>query len=189
MKEIIFLFLVTNYSALIAQSQFQRTIGGASDDAAYSIIQTTDGDYAVAGWTSTVTTPTSTVTTLAPTVTTPSPTVSSGGTVTTICVIGIRPISNEIPQNYRLHQNYPNPFNPVTKIKFDIPSNVKRETSNVKMIIYDILGREVETLINEQLKPGTYEVGWDAANYPSGAYFYQMSTSDFTETRRMVLLK
>ncbi len=111
--------------------------------------------------------------------------------------IGIQNISTEIPLAYSLGQNYPNPFNPVTKIKFDIPllsSIVGR--SIVRLIIYDILGRDVTTLVNEQLKPGAYEVDWDGSNYPSGVYFYKLivrqagsSTGDFAETRKMILLK
>jgi hypothetical protein len=59
----------------------------------------------------------------------------------------------------------------------------------VKLTIYDPLGREVTTLVNEQLKPGTYEVGWDATNYPSGVYFYKLMTDNFINTKRMVLIK
>ena len=103
--------------------------------------------------------------------------------------IGIININSEIPKEFSLSQNYPNPFNPVTKIKFDVPSNVKRETSNMKLIIYGVLGREVATLVNEQLKPGTYEVEWDASNFPSGVYYYKLTAGDFVSTRKMVLLK
>ncbi len=103
--------------------------------------------------------------------------------------IGIKNISGEVPLGFKLYQNYPNPFNPVTKIKFSITSNVKRETSNVKMIIYDILGKEVETLVNEQLNPGTYEVEWDGTNYPSGVYFYKLIANVYSETKRMILIK
>ncbi len=118
------------------------------------------------------------------------------------CVpIGIQPISTEIPTKFELFQNYPNPFNPVTKIRFAIPSNVKSrqggtssQTSNVKIIIFDILGREVATLVNEQLQAGTYEIEWpapsgNAINYPSGVYFYSLITNNFTQNRKMILLK
>lgn len=98
--------------------------------------------------------------------------------------IGIVPVSSEIPDNFSLHQNYPNPFNPVTKIKFDISSQ-----SITKIIIYDLLGREVTTLVDEQLKPGTYEVDWDGTGFASGVYFYSLVTNDFVETKRMVLVK
>ncbi len=102
---------------------------------------------------------------------------------------GFEPINNELPKAFSLSQNYPNPFNPNTKIKFDISSNVKSETSNVKLVVFDILGQEVTTLVNEQLQSGTYEVEWDAANFPSGVYYYKLSASDYTETKKMVFLK
>jgi photosystem II stability/assembly factor-like uncharacterized protein len=110
--------------------------------------------------------------------------------------IGITKISTEVPKTYSLSQNYPNPFNPTTKIKFDIASNVKQparskagETSNVKLLVYDILGREIAILVNEQLKPGTYEISWDASQYASGIYFYKLMTDEFTEAKKMVLIK
>jgi hypothetical protein len=104
-------------------------------------------------------------------------------------LIGIQPISNEFPTQFSLSQNFPNPFNPTTRIRFAIPANVKGETSNTKIIIFDILGREVKTLVNEQLKAGTYEVDWNASGYPSGVYFYRLETDDFTETKKMLLVK
>lgn len=103
--------------------------------------------------------------------------------------IGIENINEIIPKSFSLHQNYPNPFNPTTKIKFDMPSNVKHETSKVKLIIYDAMGREVITLVNEQLKPGTYEVEFDGSAYASGVYFYSLITSEFIETKKLILLK
>ncbi len=111
--------------------------------------------------------------------------------------IGIEPVSNELPKEFSLHQNYPNPFNPVTKIRFAIPSNVKSafggQTSNVKIIIFDVLGREVETLVNEQLKPGTYEIDWSseggATHYSSGIYYYILQSGGYSESRKMVLIK
>ena len=96
----------------------------------------------------------------------------------------IKNINIKLPKHFILSQNYPNPFNPVTKIKFQIS-----KLSEVKLIIYDVLGREIATLVNEQLQPGTYETEWDASNYPSGVYFYKLITSDYTETRKMVLVK
>ncbi len=103
-------------------------------------------------------------------------------------VIGIQTISNEIPNSFSLSQNYPNPFNPSTKIKFSIPS-VETTRRVVSIKVYDALGREVSTLVNQQLTPGTYEVEWDASNYPSGLYFYKLTSGDFTETKRMILIK
>jgi len=102
--------------------------------------------------------------------------------------VGINQISNEIPAQFSLSQNYPNPFNPVTKIKFSIPSvSNGRDRSVIK--IYNILGYEVHVLVNESLQPGTYEVDWDASNYPSGVYFYELASGNFIQTKKMVLLK
>jgi hypothetical protein len=97
--------------------------------------------------------------------------------------------SSKIPDKYFLYQNYPNPFNPTTIIKFEIPSDVKREMSNVRLIIFDITGREITTLVNEQLNPGTYEVTFDGSNLPSGIYFYKLTAGDFTDTKKLVLIK
>ena len=105
---------------------------------------------------------------------------------------------NEVPREFSLSQNYPNPFNPLTKIRFDVPLDSRlRGNDNVTLKIYDVLGREITTLVNEQLQPGTYETEWDASNYPSGVYFYKLVvsgaepliTNDYTETRKMVLIK
>jgi hypothetical protein len=101
-------------------------------------------------------------------------------------LIGINKIENEVPKYYSLYQNYPNPFNPSTKIKFDISTNSKLD---VKLVVYDALGREVSVLVNEQLKTGTYEVDWNALSYPSGVYFYKLTAGEFTQTRKMVLIK
>ena len=99
-------------------------------------------------------------------------------------LVGIAPVSNEIPETFSLLQNYPNPFNPNTVISFQLAVY-----SFTTIKIFDILGREVTTLVHEQLKPGTYEVKWDATNYPSGIYFYTISTGDFKDTRKMLLVK
>ena len=90
---------------------------------------------------------------------------------------------------FSLSQNYPNPFNPSTKIKFTIPSNVKRETSNVILKVYDVLGNRVATLVNEELSAGEYEVKFDASRLSSGLYFYTLQSGSFTETKKMLLLK
>jgi hypothetical protein len=88
--------------------------------------------------------------------------------------------------SYKLYQNFPNPFNPSTKIKFDIPSNVVGRTF---LSVYDITGREIQTLVNEQLQPGVYEVTFSGSNLASGIYFYQLKAGDFIQTKRMVLIK
>ncbi len=97
---------------------------------------------------------------------------------------GIIPISGEVPLTFALSQNYPNPFNPSTKIRFSIP-----RSEFVKITIYDAIGKEVHTLVNQQLKGGIYEADFDAANMPSGVYFYNLIAGDFIETRKMVLVK
>jgi hypothetical protein len=91
---------------------------------------------------------------------------------------------NNTPLSFELYQNYPNPFNPTTTIEFDIP-----ERSNVKLIIYDILGREVKKLIDKELDPGKYKVNFDAKDLSSGVYFYTLRTSKFTKTNKMLLIK
>jgi photosystem II stability/assembly factor-like uncharacterized protein len=100
--------------------------------------------------------------------------------------LGIYSISkdNNLPKNYSLFQNYPNPFNPTTKIQFALP-----KTSFAKLIIYDILGREIAMLVNEKLSPGTYAVEWDGRKYSSGVYFYKITAGDFSETKKLVLIK
>jgi photosystem II stability/assembly factor-like uncharacterized protein len=104
---------------------------------------------------------------------------TNGGTT-----VGIIPISNEVPGQYKLFQNYPNPFNPVTKIKFEI-----LKSGIVSLKVYDFLGREVSQLVNENLAPGTYVSAFDAGKLSSGIYFYTLRTGDFTETKKMTLLK
>jgi hypothetical protein len=106
---------------------------------------------------------------------------------------GFNKLNTNIPDVYKLDQNYPNPFNPTTKIKFDIPllnpPLSKGGRGGVSLKIFDILGREVATLVNEQLAPGTYEVDWNASEYPSGVYFYRLKTGNYVETKRMMLIK
>ncbi len=101
-----------------------------------------------------------------------------------------------LSNKFSLSQNYPNPFNPVTKIKYSIPQNVRRETGNINLKIYDVLGREIATLVNEEKPAGEYEIGFSGTNLPSGIYFYQLKVypanggaGEFTETKKMILLK
>jgi hypothetical protein len=105
--------------------------------------------------------------------------------------IGIEPISTEIPLKFELAQNYPNPFNPVTKIRFSIPNAPLSfgEGLGVGLRIYDVLGKEIALLVNENLKPGIYEIDWNAENLPSGVYFYSLITNEFTQTKKMVVVK
>ncbi len=98
--------------------------------------------------------------------------------------VDVKRISKIVPSCFILSQNYPNPFNPTTTIKFDIP-----KSDNVKILIFDVLGKEVALLLNEKLSHGSYSVDWNALDYPSGVYFYRMQTENFTETKQMILLK
>jgi len=98
----------------------------------------------------------------------------------------------QTPTVFSLEQNYPNPFNPATKIKYTIPTVETRHASSLPMvtlIIYDILGNEVATLVNEEQESGVYEVEFNATNLPSGIYFYQLKAGSFIETKKMILLK
>jgi hypothetical protein len=92
--------------------------------------------------------------------------------------------SDEMPGDYILSNNYPNPFNPATKIKYSIP-----HSSLVQIRIFDVLGKELETLVNEEKPAGTYELTWNAAALPSGVYFYRIKAGSFIQTRKMILLK
>jgi len=89
-----------------------------------------------------------------------------------------------VPENFSLYQNYPNPFNPVTNIKYQIANN-----KFVSLKVFDVLGKEIETLVNEKQSAGTYEVNWNASQYPSGVYFYRLDANGFTDTKKMILLK
>lgn len=97
----------------------------------------------------------------------------------------IQPISSEIPEYYLLYQNYPNPFNPNTKIKFQIP-----KAGFVKITIYDMLGREIERLINQDLYLGLYEIDFNGDKYSSGVYFYRLAVNgNIIDTKKMITLK
>jgi hypothetical protein len=106
-------------------------------------------------------------------------------------LVGINPISSQIPNKYELYQNYPNPFNPSTTIEFNIPGDAvgHRHTYDLRLDVYSVTGQLVATLVNENLQPGKYKVDWNASNYSSGIYFYTLETGDFSQTKRMVLLK
>jgi hypothetical protein len=217
--------------------QWSKTVGGDTTDHAYSIIQTTDGGYAIAGYTNSfgaesndmyivkfdegwntcgntssfasssgtggiTTSPTPTVTSPTLTIASPSLMIGSGGTVTNICtIVGIKKPDGELPQEYKLEQNFPNPFNPSTNIKYQIARHGGSSTSFVTLKVYDILGREVATLVNEIQKPGVYEIKFPDNSLtnnqiPSGIYFYRIEvidplgrTGNYSETKRMILLK
>jgi hypothetical protein len=105
-------------------------------------------------------------------------------------LVGIEPVSQSIPKDFSLMQNYPNPFNPVTKIKFSI-AGAKAGFNNVytKLTVYDVLGKKVSELVNQELKAGEYEVEFNASNIPSGVYFYELNAGGYKMTNKMVLVK
>ena len=92
--------------------------------------------------------------------------------------------NTQIPTNITLYQNYPNPFNPSTRIKFSII-----HSDHVAMKIFDILGKEIETLLEEELSPGIYEINWDASTLPAGVYFYRLQVGSFVQTKKTIILK
>jgi hypothetical protein len=89
-----------------------------------------------------------------------------------------------IPHVFALEQNYPNPFNPTTIIEYDVPKTV-----HVKIFVFDILGRQVKTLVDEEKSAGNYKVEFDANNFSSGVYFYRIETTEFTDTKKLILMK
>jgi len=92
--------------------------------------------------------------------------------------------NNIIPHKFSLEQNYPNPFNPSTEIEFST-----QKESLVKLLVYDVLGREIDLLVNENKKAGKYKIIFDGSDYNSGVYFYKLQAGEYTETRKMILLK
>ncbi len=96
----------------------------------------------------------------------------------------INQIGTEVPESFSLGQNYPNPFNPATSIKFQIP-----ESGYVELSVFDALGRKITGLIKENLQAGIYEIDWISENNPSGVYLYKLITNDFSDTKKMILVK
>lgn len=93
-------------------------------------------------------------------------------------------INSNVPKEFKLYQNYPNPFNPVSTIKYDVP-----KVTRVKIVIYDLVGREIKTLVNEVKEAGSYNIQFNASNFASGVYFYRIQAGDYIMTKRMVLIK
>ncbi len=98
--------------------------------------------------------------------------------------VGVENISSEIPSNYRLEQNYPNPFNPSTTIQFSLP-----DQAYVRLEVFNTLGEKITTLVSEEMKAGNYKYEWNAEGLPSGSYYYKLTANDFTQTRKLILLK
>jgi len=113
----------------------------------------------------------------------------SPGTINSVYTKVEKIEENLFPEKFVLEQNYPNPFNPTTTIKYSIPNNIKSETLNVKLIVFDILGNEVATLVNEKKSAGNHLVSFEASNLSSGVYFYKMQAGDFVNTKKMVLIR
>lgn len=99
-------------------------------------------------------------------------------------VTGVQPVSGNVPEKFILEQNYPNPFNPVTSIKFSVPNE-----ADVKLTVYDLLGKEVILLVNERLSAGNYKVEMDGSGLSSGTYFYKLETNGYSSIKKMVLIK
>jgi hypothetical protein len=102
---------------------------------------------------------------------------------------GITNLNTGIPDKFSLYQNYPNPFNPVTKIRFEIPLSKGGIQGVVSLKVFDITGREIQTLVNEKLNPGTYEVTFNGSNFASGIYYYSLETNGYKQTKKMIFLK
>jgi len=159
-------YATIKYNTLGALEWVMRYSGPENQDEGFAIAVNNSGSVYVTGW--------------------------SRGTITNMdyCtikysqVVNINLITNEIPDKFALSQNYPNPFNPTTKIKFDIP-----KSSFTRLSIYDVLGREVSVLVNEDLKAGSYSIELNASNMPSGVYFYKLTAGDFSEVKKLVLVK
>ena len=112
-------------------------------------------------------------------------TTSGGETITSVHEFN----NASIPANFKLYQNYPNPFNPTTKIEYSIPYVGTSRDLSVRLIVYDVLGREVKTLVNKQQPSGNYEVEFNAARLASGIYFYRLQVGNYSATKKLVLLR
>jgi hypothetical protein len=99
-------------------------------------------------------------------------------------VTGVTPISGNIPGSFELKQNFPNPFNPSTTIRFNLP-----KTGYVSLKVYDVLGNEISTLVNEELTANSYEISLNAAGLASGVYFYKFVSGEFIDVKKMMLIK
>jgi len=160
-------FLTVKYSPSGAYMWEQRYNGPANGvDAALSICVTSTGDAIVTGNSQ------------------GNGSSSDYATVSYSVITAVEPVGSEIPSSFNLYDNYPNPFNPSTTIRFDVAIS-----SLTKIAVYDITGREVDILVNEQLNAGRYDLTWDAARYSSGVYLYKIQSGGFTAVKKMILVK
>jgi len=148
--------------------EWSKTFGGGDYDRGSSVQQTTDGGYIITGGTESFGNGSSDVWLIK---------TDSNGNLETSTIVGL-------PKTYTLLQPYPNPFNPTTTIEFSIP-----QTEFVTVKVYNIVGNEITTLINDELSIGNHSIQWDGSHQPSGIYFVKIESSSFVQTRKMVLLK
>jgi len=104
-------------------------------------------------------------------------------------IVGVDESMDLQPEIFELYQNYPNPFNPTTKIIYIIPTVETGHAPSVQLKVYDVLGSEIVTIVNEQKTTGSYQIEFNATNLPSGIYFYQLIAENFSDTKKMVLLR
>jgi hypothetical protein len=145
-----------------------KTFGGSDDDYGRSVLQTADDGYIITGYKDIFGAGNSDVWLIK----------------TTTDVTEVNQNIDMIITDFSLYQNYPNPFNPSTKISWQVPVGGWQTLK-----VYDVLGNEIETLVDEYKQAGNYEVEWDASNYPSGVFFYQLKTENFVENEKMILMK
>ncbi len=101
-----------------------------------------------------------------------------------VSMTGVKDVAQNLPKCSSLDQNYPNPFNPTTAIRYQLPV-----ASDVRLVVYDLLGRELAVLVNERKMPGSYEVEFDASSLASGMYLYRLQSGNYIETKKMLILK
>jgi hypothetical protein len=155
----------------VGDTLWTHTYGGTANDVGLSVQQTSDGGYIIAGITNSFRTGNYDVYLIK---------TNSNGVSTGVTVNNLR----EIPSGFVLQQNYPNPFNPSTTIRYQLSTH-----SHVTLKVYDVLGREVSTLVNGVEEPGYKAVKWDASRFPSGVYYYRLQVGKYIDTKKLLLLR